>query len=84
MKLKGICLIAAAVLSIGTASLAKDKGTLTKFPNWGVITVPNDIFFHPSFPLQINHRRCHDLIVRKTLRFIDDINIQAESAEGAV
>ena len=41
-------------------------------------------FFHPSFPLQINHRRCHDLIVRKTLRFIDDINIQAESAEGAV
>ena len=44
MKLKGICLIAAAVLSIGTASLAKDKGTLTKFPNWGVITVPNDIY----------------------------------------
>ena len=39
MKLKGICLIAAAVLSIGTASMAKDKGTLTKFPNWGVITV---------------------------------------------
>lgn len=44
MKLKGICLIAAAVLSIGTASLAKDKGTLTKFPNWGVITVPSDIY----------------------------------------
>ena len=41
-------------------------------------------FFRPSFPLQINHRRCHDLIVRKALRFIDDINIQAESAEGAV
>lgn len=44
MKLKGICLIAAAVLSIGTASMAKDKGTLTKFPNWGVITVPSDIY----------------------------------------
>ena len=24
--------------------MAKDKGTLTKFPNWGVITVPSDIY----------------------------------------
>ena len=39
MRIKAILLMAAAVLSIGTASLAKDKGTMTKFPNWGIITV---------------------------------------------
>ena len=33
MRIKAILLMAAAVLSIGTASLAKDKGTMTKFPN---------------------------------------------------
>ena len=35
MKLKGICLIAAAVLSIGTASLAKDKGHLDQVSQLG-------------------------------------------------
>ena len=44
MRIKAILLMAAAVLSIGTASLAKDKGTMTKFPNWGIITVPDDIY----------------------------------------
>ena len=33
MRIKAILLMAAAVLSIGTASLAKDKGTMTKFHN---------------------------------------------------
>ena len=44
MKIKAIVLVAAAVLAMGTAALAKDKGTLSKFPNWGVITVPDDIY----------------------------------------
>lgn len=44
MRIKAILLMAAAVLSIGTASLAKDKGTMTKFPNWGIIIVPDDIY----------------------------------------
>lgn len=44
MKIKAIVLVAAAILAMGTAALAKDKGTLTKFPNWGVITVPDDIY----------------------------------------
>lgn len=41
---KAIVLLTAACLSLGSWSLAKDKGTPTKFPNWGVIMVPDDLY----------------------------------------
>lgn len=44
MNVKASILVAAALVSIGTASWAKDKGNPVKFPNWGVIYVPDSLY----------------------------------------
>lgn len=43
MKAKAMILVGLALLSIGTAGLAKDKGNPLKFPNWGVIYIPDSL-----------------------------------------
>jgi hypothetical protein len=44
LKAKSVVALTAVLLIIGTAAMAKEKGTPVKFPNWGVITVPDDLY----------------------------------------
>ena len=44
MKLKSCIAIAAAVLMLAPAVLAKDMGTPVSLPNWGTVSIPSDLY----------------------------------------
>lgn len=45
VNVKILILLAAMVLSVGTGVWAKDKGTPVKMTNWGVVYVPDDVYW---------------------------------------
>lgn len=49
VNVKAGILAAAAVLSLTMPLLAKDKGTETPFPNWGIITVPDGLYMEEGY-----------------------------------
>lgn len=48
VKFKAAVLLGAALLSIGLTGFAKDKGNPVKFPNWGVMYVPDSLYMEPG------------------------------------
>lgn len=50
MNIKGFAVAAVALLALAVApaAMAKQEGTLVKFPNWGIITVPDNLYMERS------------------------------------
>lgn len=60
MKLKTGLLAVCLVVSMSmTVMAAKDKGTPVKFPNWGVITVPTDVYMEKGWQPMLTAESYH-------------------------
>ena len=48
MNYKAVLLLGAALVSMGLTGFAKDKGNPVKFPNWGIVYVPDSLYMEPG------------------------------------